>query len=413
MGRLPRFTCVAESRIFFLRPVHAMTTTHFPPLREAALARLESVQPAVYARTRNALDGAVTRLSPYLSHGVLTLPEVYETLAARHHIDPKHKLVYEFGWREFFHHVWWHRGAEIFQSLHAGPLPEDAYCLELPLDIRQGRTGVPVIDRAVAELYAFGYLHNHVRMWLASYVVHLRKVHWRAGADWLYAHLLDGDLASNHLSWQWVAGTGSHKPYLFNAENVAKYAPLDWHSPGSTIDRTYEALDHLARSPGAVIAAQPDIGETELIEPTLLARPPEDLGFTAPDAAAVTGCDVWLVHPWALRQPPTDLAEGTRVVAIGLAEWHAARPWSLARWHFVGTQQAALSEYRWFGNVDTLRTALAGARSVQAMDDLHVGDGLRQLREDVVLHPASRLFAPVSHVCGSFSQWWHRTSLAP
>ncbi|MGC8035725.1 FAD-binding domain-containing protein, partial [Salmonella enterica] len=74
---------------------------------------------------------------------------------------------------------------------------------------------------------------NHARMWLASYVVHLRKVHWRAGADWMVGHLLDGDLASNHLSWQWVAGTGSHKPYLFNAENVAKYAPAEWHSPGT------------------------------------------------------------------------------------------------------------------------------------------------------------------------------------
>jgi deoxyribodipyrimidine photolyase len=49
--------------------------------------------------------------------------------------------------------------------------------------------------------------------------------HWRAGADWLVLHLLDSDLASKHLSWQWVAGTASHKPCLFNAENVARYAP--------------------------------------------------------------------------------------------------------------------------------------------------------------------------------------------
>jgi deoxyribodipyrimidine photo-lyase len=53
--------------------------------------------------------------------------------------------------------------------------------------------------------------------------------------------LLDGDLASNHLSWQWVAGTGSSKPYLFNADNVARYAPAPWHSQGSVIDQSYEA----------------------------------------------------------------------------------------------------------------------------------------------------------------------------
>ena len=104
-------------------------------------------------------------------------------------------------------------------------------------------------------LYATGMLHNHARMWLASYVVHVRKVHWRAGADWLYGHLLDGDLASNHLSWQWVAGTGSAKPYLFNAENVARFAPAAWHSPGSVIDTSYEALDAWARSPAAPPAA--------------------------------------------------------------------------------------------------------------------------------------------------------------
>jgi deoxyribodipyrimidine photolyase len=80
---------------------------------------------------------------------------------------------------------------------------------ELPADIREATTGVPVVDMAVRTLYATGMLHNHARMWLASYVVHVRKVHWRCGADWLYGHLLDGDLASNHLGWQWVAGTGS------------------------------------------------------------------------------------------------------------------------------------------------------------------------------------------------------------
>jgi deoxyribodipyrimidine photo-lyase len=389
-----------------------MTTTQFPPHRDAALARLEAVRPAEYARSRNALDGAVTRLSPYVSHGVLTLPEVHEAMAARHRIDPKHKLVYELGWREFFHHVWSHRGADILQSLHTGPLPDDAYAHELPLDIRQGRTGVPVIDRAVAELYACGYLHNHVRMWLASYVVHLRKVHWRAGADWLYAHLLDGDLASNHLSWQWVAGTASHKPYLFNAENVAKYAPLDWHSPGTTIDRSYEALDRVAHSCKAIDAEEPSAVETSVAEPALLDRPPENFGFTAPEAAAVAGCDVWLVHPWVLRLPRPDLPSGTRIVAIGIAEWHSARPWSPARWHFVGTQQAALADHRWFGDTDALRFALANARSVQVVDDPHISDRLRQLRADIVLRPVPRLFAPVANVCGSFSQWWHRTSLA-
>ena len=83
--------------------------------------------------------------------------------------------------------------------------------------------GMPVIDWAVRELYATGYLHNHARMWLAAYVVHWRRVQWQAGARWFLTHLLDGDPASNNLSWQWVASTFSHKPYFFNRENLEKY----------------------------------------------------------------------------------------------------------------------------------------------------------------------------------------------
>lgn len=387
-----------------------MNTSLFPASRDAALARLAAVRPADYARSRNALDGAVTRLSPYLSHGVLTLPEVHDDIAARFALNPQHKLVYEFGWREYFHHVWERCGEAVFASLHPGPLPDAAYARTLPQDIRAGHTGVPAIDRAVAELYATGYLHNHARMWLASYVVHLRKVHWRAGADWLYGHLLDGDLASNHLSWQWVAGTGSHKPYLFDAENVAKYAPREWHSPGTVVDRSYEALDRMARHADAVAAPGASLATPALNEPPLLAAPPPG-GFQAPDARAIAGHDVWLVHPWALRAPPADLPAQTVIVAIAVTEWHARWPWSARRWSFVADLQSSLATHRWFADAASLRVALADARSVQAIDDPHTRSQLRQLRADIALRPLPRLFAPVERPCTSFSQWWHRTRI--
>jgi deoxyribodipyrimidine photo-lyase len=72
----------------------------------------------------------------------------------------------------------------------------------------------------VRELYDTGYLHNQARMKLAAYVVHWRRVRWQAGAAWMLSRLLDGDLASNNLSWQWVASTFAAKPYLFNQENL-------------------------------------------------------------------------------------------------------------------------------------------------------------------------------------------------
>ncbi|MBL0945137.1 MAG: deoxyribodipyrimidine photolyase [Hydrogenophaga sp.] len=361
----------------------------FEPTREAAHARLAALQPEAYARTRNHLEGAVTRLSPYLAHGLLGLAEVLQALRERHGLDETHKLVQELGWRAYFHHVWRHRGEAIFGSLHAGPLPDDAYAPALPEDIRRGATGVPAIDRAVRTLYATGYLHNHARLWLASYVVHLRKVHWRAGADWLYGHLLDGDLASNHLSWQWVAGTGSHKPYLFNADNVARFAPRDWHSAGSAIDLSYEALDALARRPREVGGGR---GEP-VDEPALHRTLPPGLATAAgplPPAAA-------LVHPWSLAGAPP----GGAAVGVFFADFHARWPWSERRWRFVADrlQQIAGVPHWCEGPVPAGATAWA---------DPHAAPWLAGARAV----PVAAAFDEPARACASFTQYWRGTRMA-
>jgi len=373
----------------------------FAPTLAAARARIAAVRPSAYARTRNALDGAVSGLSPYLTHGLVTLPEVLAGVAARHPLDVQHKFVYELGWRAYFRHVWQHRGSDILQSLHAGPLADEAYARKLPDDIRQACTGVPVVDEAVRTLYATGMLHNHARMWLASYVVHVRHVHWRAGADWLYAHLLDGDLASNHLSWQWVAGTGSSKPYLFNAENVARYAPAAWHSPGSVIDATYEALDRMAREPRAGGAAPGLVAAR--IEPGLSDAPPVDLGAVAPSAAAVAGQDVWLVHPWCLGEPPA----GTVAIGLYVSDFHRAWPWSERRWRFVGRRMGEVVAQAWHGDAAAIGAALQAARSVRSIAEPHLAPWLAGWADCL---PAPALFPPVDRRCDSFSQWWTRAT---
>ena len=375
----------------------------FPPTLSAALARVAAVRPADYARSRGALDGAVTRLSPYLTHGVLSLPQVLAGVAARHRLDVRHKFVFELGWREFFRHVWQHRGDAILASLHDGVLPEDAYAPDLPVDVREGRTGVPVIDEAVRTLYTTGYLHNHARMWLASYLVHLRKVHWRAGADWLVAHLLDGDLASNHLSWQWVAGTGSSKPYLFNADNVERHAPAAWHSPGTVIDQSYEALDAIARSRRPVRGTPRGDGIEEPARHRWLASAPVEAG--APEDVA--GRDVWLIHPWALGEPPADLPPQTLRIGLWPASFHDAWPWRRARWHFVGRRMTALAPRQWHADRRELSERLAGARSVRTVADPHLAS---LLPAEVVQLPTTRLFVDVDRPCASFSSWWPRAT---
>jgi deoxyribodipyrimidine photo-lyase len=377
----------------------------FAPTLAAARARIAALRPSAYARTRNALDGAVSGLSPYLTHGLVTLPEVLTGVAARHPIDVQHKFVYELGWRAYFRHVWHHRGDAILQSLHAGPLPEDAYARELPDDIRQGCTGVPVVDEAVRMLYATGMLHNHARMWLASYVVHVRHVHWRTGADWLYAHLLDGDLASNHLSWQWVAGTGSSKPYLFNADNVVRYAPVSWHSAGSVIDMSYEAMDRMARERRPAHAAPAFTAQR--VEPGCSSVPPPDLGAVAPSSTAIAGREVWLVHPWCLGDLPAALPAGTVVIGLYLSDFHSAWPWSERRWHFVGRRMAELAAQVWHGDAAVVGTALQAAASVRSIAEPHVAPWLARWAQCM---PAPVLFPPVEQRCDSFSQWWTRTS---
>ena len=379
--------------------------TQFPPTREAALARIAAVQPAEYARSRNSLNGAVTYLSPYLTHGFVSVPEVLEGVRSQHRVSPQDKLVFELGWREYYRHVWQHRGNGIFKSLHEGVLPEEAYTHEIPLDILSGCTGVPAIDMSVQTLYNTGYLHNHARMWLASYMVHLRKVHWRAGADWLYGHLLDGDLASNHLSWQWVAGTGSHKPYLFNAENVARYAPSAWHSGGSVIDTSYEALDDIAKQT-LPVASSFDVSNS-IQEPLLMAEPSAVLNVSKPNVSKAQGRDVWLIHPWSLGDLPSDLAKDTLVIGVYLSDFHRDWPWDERRWLFVQTRMKELASECWFGDALSIAAGLEGATCVRGVMEAHVASLLPALGQ---FSPAPALFDKVEKRCDSFSKWWNIVS---
>lgn len=194
--------------------------------RKAAEERLRAARLHEYTATRNFLDGAVTRLSPYIRYGVLSLAEVKAyALANTRTRDEVEKFINELGWRDYFQRVYVEIGDDIWedQEDYKTGFGAHEYAEALPEDIRAGQTGVTFIDDQIKTLYQTGYLHNHARMWLAAYVVHWRRRKWQAGARWFLMHLLDGDPASNNLSWQWVASTFSHKPYLFNRENLERY----------------------------------------------------------------------------------------------------------------------------------------------------------------------------------------------
>jgi len=406
----------------------------FPPTPAAARARIDAVSPDDYARTRNAIEGAVTRLSPYLTHGLLDVPDAIAALRRRGPLPVEHKLVFEFAWREYFAHVMRHLGDGVLQDVRPAPrtVPGAA---SMPEDLLEARTGVPAIDRAVCELYASGWLHNHARMWLASYAVHLRGVHWRAGADWMLAQLLDGELASNHLSWQWVAGTFSSKPYLFDAANVARWAPPAWHSPGTAIDRPRTELEHIARY-------GPDVGPEPLLQtgagrpiepppvfatPTAAVLPPGGRtasgGSAIVDAATLSALAaslgtgrhgagpvrVRLVHPWALGEPA--VGDGALRIGVFHAPHHLRFPWSARRWAFVLQRMDALADTVFFGDVaEACRILSQAGAAIQTRAT--PAPGYREAFDGAPMTttPVPRSFPDPDMLCASFSRFWHRVA---
>ncbi|WP_427889019.1 cryptochrome/photolyase family protein [Kribbella sp. GL6] len=110
---------------------------------------------------------------------------------------------------------------------------------------RSGRTGFPFVDAGMRQLAATGFMHNRVRMVVASFLVKDLHVHWKYGARWFMRSLTDGDLASNALNWQWVAGCGADAaPYFRIFNPVAQGLKFDPH--GDYVRRWIPELRHLA-----------------------------------------------------------------------------------------------------------------------------------------------------------------------
>jgi deoxyribodipyrimidine photo-lyase len=217
--------------------------------KESGQALLAEVDCERYAKSRNHLDGAVTRLSPYLRHGVISLAEVRRSVLARSGPGQGFKLLQELAWRDYWQRVYAQIGERVWEDQEPSKTghPAESYGEDLPEELTAGRTGLGCIDSFARELADTGYLHNHARMWVAAYVVHWLRVRWQVGARWFLRYLLDGDVASNNLSWQWVASTFSQRPYYFNRENLERYsggrycATCTLHND-CPFDDSYEAL---------------------------------------------------------------------------------------------------------------------------------------------------------------------------
>ena len=204
----------------------------FIPTRAAALARLEEFLPVAgrYAAERNYVRPGhdnISRLSPWVQKRLLLESEIVAAARDRWSFPAVEKFVQEVYWRTYWK-GWleqrpaaWSRWVESVPRLRASLTAEQRSTLEAAL---AGKTGIAGFDAWAQELEATGFLHNHARMWFASIWVFTLRLPWELGAAFFYEHLLDGDVASNTLSWRWVAGLQTPgKTYVARADNIAFY----------------------------------------------------------------------------------------------------------------------------------------------------------------------------------------------
>jgi deoxyribodipyrimidine photo-lyase len=211
----------------------------FPTEYEKIIERVNAIDPIKYAKTRNFINGQITYLSPYISRGVISTKQVMDKILEKQYPYPAiEKIIQELAWREYFQRVWQSKGVQIWEDIKQDQ--QEVVHHQMITSIQKANTGIENIDFAINGLYEKGYLHNHGRMYLASIACNIGKAHWLEPSKWMYYHLLDGDIASNNCSWQWVAGAFSSKKYYCNQENINKYTFSKQQN--TFLDKPYEQL---------------------------------------------------------------------------------------------------------------------------------------------------------------------------
>lgn len=303
----------------------------FTPTRAAGLDALERFVPRAgraYARDRNHDTGEdrenVSGLSPYVRHRLVTEREVVTAVLARHRLVDCEKFVQEVFWRTYWK-GWLEQNPEVWRRYRRDV---GQFALEpAPAGYAEaigGRTGIDAMDVWVRELVDTGYLHNHTRMWFASIWIFTLGLPWQLGADFFFRHLLDGDAASNTLSWRWVAGLQTAgKTYLATADNISRYTDGRF-APTGLATTAHALVEDTLPSREAIAAPEsPPAGERV----GLLVHE-EDL-----DAASLRGD-----HPW--------LTTGRVVATAGFADASDRSPWpvSEAVAEFTGAALADAAE---------------------------------------------------------------------
>ncbi|WP_231489800.1 FAD-binding domain-containing protein [Pedobacter sp. Leaf170] len=240
------------------------------------LRQIEELDTIEYAKTRNFTDGAVSRLSPYLSRGVISLKQILQAIIDKGtSFEAAEKFLQELAWREYYQRIWQEKKELIWEDL-SKPQP-DVVSNDMITSIIEAETGINAIDNGIQELYQSGYMHNHIRMYVASVTCNIGKIYWKQPSKWLYYYLLDGDIASNNASWQWVSAAFSGKKYYCNQENINKYTSS--YQENTFLDKSYEELPLMeipqvlkerTTIPSKTVLPKTDIPNIDQSKPTII-----------------------------------------------------------------------------------------------------------------------------------------------
>jgi len=227
-----------------------------------------------YARERDRPDfDATSRLSAHLRFGEITPRQaIHAALAARaaNRVDAQDYDSFraEISWRDFSYQLLFTHGPlhtrNINDQFDAMPWREDDAALRA---WQQGRTGFPVVDAGMRQLWHQGFMHNRVRMIVASFLTKHLLIHWKAGEAWFWDTLVDADPANNPAGWQWVAGSGADaQPYyrIFNpmtqgekfdpeGDYVRRWVPEIAGLPNRVIHRPWEAKPDALKAAGVIL----------------------------------------------------------------------------------------------------------------------------------------------------------------
>lgn len=346
------------------------------PSRAEALAKMQAFIPKAgraYATSRNydfghSKHGSVSTLSPWVRHRTLLEEEILRAVLKSHSLVGAEKFIQEVFWRGYFK-GWLEQRPEVWKqyrrdvselSVQVASNPALDHQLKSAIS---GETGIDCFDAWVQELIETGYLHNHARMWFASIWMFTLKLPWQLGADFFYRHLLDGDSASNTLSWRWVGGLHTKgKHYLARPSNIEKFTDGRFSPNGLVLDAGPLQEDRVFDLAPAPIGDKQPFGQSFGILITEEDFSPESLPVIG-NPAAIMGLSVSQHRsPFATGKCAVDFEQRAMADALQRAGAHFQLNTTLGDHE---DWSAALLKWAEESNVKTIVTAFAPVGPVQ------------------------------------------------